>query len=370
MRALLVGPGFTLPGGIQYVGHLMAEALHRIHPSDLELDIVSLLDDGNCPLRIPVAEWSASKGTRRAFLRLLRHAIRRAPDVIVVNHVNLLPYLAVAATGLRTPPVAVIMHGIEAWRPMNAARRFGLRRVTCMIYVSDFTRRRSVEVNPVLKRVPARVCHHGLLTETARSANETGQTTPARSAPFVLMIGRMASGEQYKGYEEMIRAWPEIRRHRPELELVLVGGGDDKPRLESIARDISGVSFAGQVSDADRDYYMSACEAFALPSRGEGFGLVYLEAMKAGKPVIAGSLDAGAEVIVDGATGRAIDPRVEQNVVSAVLEVTSESGSQMGRAGQQRFLEEFTFESYANRFCAIVQELLTAPARLRESVIR
>ncbi len=108
------------------------------------------------------------------------------------------------------------------------------------------------------------------------------------------MIGRMSSGEQYKGYEEMIRCWPLVERIRPDLRLILVGSGDDRPRLEALARNTSqSIDFVGQVSDPERDRLIRECAAFALPSRGEGFGLVYLEAMKVKKPVIAGSWTLG-----------------------------------------------------------------------------
>ena len=319
----------------------------------MSLEVASLLDGPTSCLKTPVEHWSGAGGNRFQFLRNLRRHLRSSPDLILLNHVHQLPFLGLAASGLSTKEVAVILHGIEAWRPLSKTRRFGLSRVTRMIYVSDFTRRRAIEASPQLAGIKGLVCHHGLLPENgSTSVKPISDRSPA---PFVLMIGRMSSQEQYKGYEEVIRAWGKVRAIRPQLELILVGDGDDRGRLEEIAAGSEGVRFTGQVSDAERDRLIHESVAFALPSRGEGFGLVYLEAMRAGKPVVAGSLDAGAEVIVDGVTGRAVDPREEAQLVTVLADVTSEAGPRMGQAGRQRYLENFTFESYASRLRTVIE---------------
>ncbi len=355
MKALIVGPAFALPGGIQYVGQLMAAAFGAAYGQAFELDIVSLHDGVRPEFTGPVRHWSGAGGRRGQFIKALRQALRRRPQVVLLNHVNLLPLLSLAAIGLRTGPTAVVMHGVEAWKPLSRVRRIGLGRVTSVIYVSAVTQRKATDANPALRSIPGCVCHHGLLPEPS-VAESSGDGLAA--APFVLMIGRMSAGEQYKGYEELIRAWPEVRRHRPELELVLVGDGDDRPRLETLAGSGLGVRFLGQVNDVERDRLLKACAAFALPSRGEGFGLVYLEAMKAGKPVIAGLHDAGAEVMIDGVTGRAVDAGDLESVIRAVVEVCSDVGAAMGSAGQKRYSEMFTFAAYTKRFHRAIEEII------------
>lgn len=354
MKALIIAPAFALPGGVQYVGHLMAEAISAAYGNAAAIDIVSLHDGDEPKLRTAVANWDGASGRRGRCVAAIRRAMRRRPDVVLVNHLNLLPLLSVASLGLQVGPAGLVVHGIEAWRPLSRLRQIGLRRITSVIYVSEFTRQRSREMNPIFTKIPAQVCHHALLPNQQISGRSSFSTT---SAPFVLMIGRMSAGERYKGYEEMIRAWPAVRRQRPQLELVLVGGGDDRPRLEALAQGIPGVRFAGQVNDAERDRLVEECVAFALPSRGEGFGLVYLEAMKAGKPVIAGLHDAGAEVMIDGVTGRGVDAADLDSVVSAVIEVSSEIGAAMGIEGRKRYSDNFTFTSYTERFHRAIEEI-------------
>jgi hypothetical protein len=199
MRILLVGPGFALPGGIQYVGHLLAEGLTSLYGAELRLEVASFLDGPDSCLAVPVDIWSGCRGNRVRFVRRLRSHLRRAPDLIVVNHVHQLPYVSLAATGLRTKQLAVVLHGIEAWRPLSSLRRMGLGRVSRLVFVSGFTQRRALEATPELAYVPGVVCHHGLLPEREPATPESG-TGSGGGQPFVLMIGRMSSEEQYKGH--------------------------------------------------------------------------------------------------------------------------------------------------------------------------
>lgn len=93
-----------------------------------------------------------------------------------------------------------------------------------------------------------------------------------------------------------------------------------------------------------------AVQCFCLPSRGEGFGLVYLEAMRAEKPVLTSRQDAGAELIVDGVTGRAVDPMNTEQLLQGILEITAPRAEAMGRAGCQRFQEQYCYERFLHRF--------------------
>jgi phosphatidylinositol alpha-1,6-mannosyltransferase len=172
------------------------------------------------------------------------------------------------------------------------------------------------------------------------------------------MIGRMAQSERYKGQEEMIRVWPAVERARPGMRLVLIGDGDDRMRLESLAREIgANVEFLGRVDNEVRDAYLAGCCCFCLPSRGEGFGLVYLEAMRAGKPVLASCRDAGGEVVVDGVTGRAVDPTKPDDLLQGILDVSGPRAEEMGRASYQRFQENFRYERFLERFVECVRSV-------------
>jgi phosphatidylinositol alpha-1,6-mannosyltransferase len=256
-----------------------------------------------------------------------------------------------------------MVYGIDGWSPVSGLRRRGLRGAGRLLYISEYTRQRSQEANPWLSAVPSEVCHLGLLPDApCHTPDESALPGDIRSlarVPFALMIGRILSQERYKGHEELIRVWPEVQRRRPGLRLVLVGEGSDRARLENLARQLrADAHFLGAVDEPVRDWLLHHCRCFCMPSRGEGFGLVYLEAMRAGKPVLAGDADAAREVVVDGVTGRTVDAACPTDLLDGILDVCGAQADHFGRAGRQRYLECFTYERFVRRFGAHVRGLL------------
>ncbi len=357
MRVLLVTTDLTGLGGVQYAGRVLARVLRDVAGPAGEL-VVASLRDGVADLRAALADCRVYGGTGsrvRTGLTIFRLLRRESWDLVVVGHLNLAS-LVLAAGSARRLPLLAFIHGTDGWEPVGGLRRRGLRRAGRILFHSQHTRERSQAANPWLKDMPSAVCPLALMETDA------GPAPPRRiDGSYALAIGRMAAAERYKGYEEMIRVWPAVQRERPGLRLVLVGDGDDRPRLEQIARDVrADVQFTGRVDDAARDAYLQACRCFCLPSRGEGFGLVYLEAMRAGKPVLTSNCDSGREVIADGETGRAVDPQAPDELLRGILDVSGPRAEEMGRAGLARFRERFTYERYRERLAGHVEAVRLA----------
>jgi glycosyltransferase involved in cell wall biosynthesis len=254
---------------------------------------------------------------------------------------------------MQLPPTIAFIYSLEAWKPITGLRRRGLMRTNKLLFISDHSRTKSHAANPWLASRPSEILHLGLLPE-----ENTPQGTAAGES-FVLSIGRISANEGYKGFEELIRVWPAIEKVRPGLRLVLIGDGDDRPRLERVAATANAnVQFLGAVDDVTRDAYLRDCRCFCLPARGEGFGLVYLEAMRAGKAVLAGSTDAGREIVVDGVTGRTADPANSEGLVQAILDVSGGDSTSMGQAGRERYLRHFSYPRFLERFCGQIRELV------------
>jgi phosphatidylinositol alpha-1,6-mannosyltransferase len=99
----------------------------------------------------------------------------------------------------------------------------------------------------------------------------------------------MSADERYKGHDQILDAWPVVRSRIPDARLVIVGDGDDAPRLRAKAASLglaASVLFTGFVTEAQLAALYQKASVFAMPSREEGFGLVYLEAMARGVPCI------------------------------------------------------------------------------------
>lgn len=367
MRILFLTTEIGGHGGIQYAGRLFVRAMGDVFPG-CSVTVVSILDpSGALETASGTYEIRGGAGSRFQAARIGYSELRRSDwDLVVLGHVNLAPLLL-----LHRPvsvPVTGWIYGVEAWHPLSATRRRGLQRLDQVLYISRHTQQAAWQANRWLPWVPAAVCHLGLAAETG--TRKSGGT-PLVEGEFALMIGRMASGERYKGHEEMIRVWPRLADVLPDLPLVVVGNGDDRARLEYLARELrADVRFVGAVDDAARDACLAACRAFCLPSRGEGFGLVYLEAMRQGKPVLAGSGDAGPEVVVDHVTGRTVDPTTEDELLGGLVEVLGPKAELMGQAGRERFQEEFSYQAFVERLAKHYRGLIEGPGRPAEASLR
>jgi glycosyltransferase involved in cell wall biosynthesis len=142
--------------------------------------------------------------------------------------------------------------------------------------------------------------------------------------PVILTVGRLESSERYKGYDQIIKALPAIRREAPDARYMLVGKGADRPRIERLIAEVGvqeAVILAGFVPDDELAEYYNLCDIFAMPSRGEGFGIVYLEALACGKPVLAGNKDGSRDAIWDGELGLLVDPDDTAKIATEIIRV-------------------------------------------------
>jgi phosphatidylinositol alpha-1,6-mannosyltransferase len=178
----------------------------------------------------------------------------------------------------------------------------------------------------------------------------------------ILTVGRWATNERYKGMDTLISALPRLLHEWTDLELVIVGEGDDQGWLEQIA-DGCGVRrrvhFMSGLSPAELSACYAACEIFALPSRAEGFGLVYLEAMARGKPVIGGAHGGAPEVIDDGKTGYLVPHGDVPQLATSIEALLADPAMarEMGARGRERVTRDFRFNAFAKSLKKILREL-------------
>src|SRR6185295_10340629 len=181
---------------------------------------------------------------------------------------------------------------------------------------------------------------------------------------FLLLVARMASGERYKGHDQILEALPGLLATHSGARLVVAGDGDDRARLEAKAASLGlgdAVVFTGFVSEATLAELYRRCAAFVMPSRGEGFGLVYLEAMRAARPVLATRGSAAEEIVRHGETGLLVDPddRPELTAALSLLLGDSERARRMGEAGHTRWQQEFGIERFRERLRPLLERLVT-----------
>jgi phosphatidyl-myo-inositol dimannoside synthase len=175
-------------------------------------------------------------------------------------------------------------------------------------------------------------------------------------APILLTIGRL---QRRKGQDMVIRALPLVRNNYPDIRYLIVGNGEELEFLRQIAKEEGvqdSVIFTGQISDEERRAFYAACDIFVMPNRQvgadiEGFGIVFLEAGAAGKPVIGGRSGGTGEAIQEGITGVRVDGENREEIAAAIIDLLRDPKKMMcmGERGKQWVETEFTWRSVVER---------------------
>lgn len=345
-------------GGVEMVNRLVLAAASQ---AGLRGSVVALRDR---PGAAWTEAWPHSRCAAGSWTRFVVGAWSRRSDaansVVFVTHVGLAP---VGRLLKRSGPttLVVFVHGVEAWRTLPMRTTWGLRGCDLIVTNSRHTLERFLEHSPTLRTLPARVCYLPArpLVGAPAVRHEAG---PGR--PRVLIVGRMEGRGLLKGQRELIAIWPRVLAEFPTASLCIVGDGAGRAEFERLAhthRVVDSLTFTGTVSDAELDVLYSTSDVFAMPSRGEGFGFVFAEAMAHGLPCIASRLDAGAEVVVDGETGLVVDPGQPVVLLGALRTLLADSAlrARMGEAGRRRAVELFSLDRFNRTIQAVLAGLET-----------
>jgi glycosyltransferase involved in cell wall biosynthesis len=359
VRSMIVGlfPDLLPNGGVQMAGRQTSAVLIRIaRERDLPSRILSLNDPkGMHEAQVGSIRFQF-KGFGRSKFAFILEALRTADKglrLVVVGH----PNLAVPAMAMRSRNrrfcLLVLSHGIEVWNPLSRLRHASLLRAECVLAPSHYTAQKLKQIQG-LPEHNIRVLPWGLdpafleLTESAARVPLPGSIPKTR---YILGVGRWSSVERYKGFDTLIQAMPGLLKVVEDLSLVLVGDGDDRPFLEKLASELGVAGHVYFVSGLCRQGLISAyahADVFALPSNGEGFGLVFLEAMALGKPVVGGNHGGIPDIIEDGVTGFLVPHGdVTQLAERVALLLTHPSlAADIARRGRERVLQHFRFENF------------------------
>ena len=342
-RVALAAVNLSAEGdGVAYAARLIRSALVELGAGVVPVELARRSRSG------------MSRAEQLRFLGRLTSAEAGGADWAFFTHLG----LARAQRWVPRPwrrPHAVFLHGIEVWNAdLEPDRRRALRTAKLRIANSEYTARRVAAVHP--DAGPIFACPLALhpADSVSRTADASHPLLAMLGDRSVVIIGRMDASERYKGHDELIDCWPDVLAAVPDARLVIAGTGNDRGRLIRKAEDArlgDRVIFPGFVENDLRDALMARASVFAMPSRGEGFGIVYLQAMRAGKPCIGSTADAAGDVIVDGETGWLVDPADRRALASAVVSLLEDEAARrrMGEAGRRRFEREFTFDRFRDR---------------------
>lgn len=377
MRIDVWVPDFSgATGGIQTFSYFLVHGLKDSFPN---AEVTVFAKNDRCVP--PAAEmkvarfhatgtWPARQRTAAFTFALVTNTVRRRPDLIIIAHINfvLVAYLLQKFLGI---PYVAIGHGVEVWKQPNYPVTPALRNASKVLVVSSFTRARMSEA------LGLSIDRIGLLPNTFDPSNFIIGPKPRfllkryglrPDQPVILTIARLASAERYKGYDQVLRALVSVRERFPDVCYILGGRGQDRSRVLSLISKLgltNNVILAGYIRDEELPAHYNLCDVFAMPSKGEGFGIVFLEALACGKPVIAGNKDGSSDALLNGKLGVLVDPDDSSQLADAITDILSHDHPLKILEEPNRLREEIV-EAYGyERFVARLKELLGAMSQER-----
>jgi glycosyltransferase involved in cell wall biosynthesis len=288
-----------------------------------------------------------------AFLRIAGYLGRLRPGILHTHlvHADVYGQLTGALTGI---PVRVsTKHGFNEFRE-NRGFALGDRAIASLahthIAISHGLARYLEEVEG-FDGSSFEIVHYGIEPDGVPRVY-------AADEPRLLCVGRLIP---IKGHIVLLRAFAQARRQVPSLRLDIAGRGPLEPALRALTKELGiedAVRFLGYVAPIQRAIEDAA--AVVVPSMGEGFGMVALEAMERARPVVAAEIGGLGELVEDGVTGYLVPPGEAEPLADAIVAVASNlpRAAAMGEAGRRRALEEFLQDRCTDRTEALYQQAL------------
>lgn len=370
MRILfLVTDRSNSKGGIQVFNNHLIGALVELGNS---LSVVSINDseslDNSKYLFMPCGRYGYFK--KIAFIiNTLRQVFSFKPDLLLCGHINLSAFCMLLRTIFKLP-YFTITHGIEAWQT-RGFKRLGLKHSLKILSVSRFTK------NKILKQLPNFTEKDILILPNTFDVEKFKPQPKLQHLmdrlnikpddKILLTIARLSKQEKYKGYDLVAMVMKEIVKEIPNAKYILVGSGDDEERIKTLIRDnnLQGkVILTGFIPHEEIVDYYNLCDVFVMPSQGEGFGIVFLEALACGKPVIAGNIDGSPEAVLNGELGFLVDPHNTSEIKAAIIKILKREVPQRLLDSlylRQRVLDFFSFNKFKEQVSEIFSSDIISP---------
>ncbi len=330
LKVLLVAADVNRVGGIEQYNRNVAAGIHE---AGADLRLVELKD--------------ISLRSKAGFvLRVAREALRWRPDVIWCAHLNFSPAIYALKRLLRRRYL-VALYGIETIEIREFLQARAVASADLLVPISHYT------ASNVLSQLPAVRDRLLILPNSVDGERFTIRPRPQHlvdrhglaGCRVILTVARLNIHE-HKGYDRVIDALPLVIKEVPEARHVLVGGGEDPRVQQAIERHglHDHVVLAGAVSASELVDYYNLCDVYAMPSRFEGFAIVFLEALACGKPVVASHGYGCREALLDGQLGITVDPDSREEIAAALVRLLKDPPAHLTDPLR---LRERTLENYA-----------------------
>lgn len=361
----IVLSSFSATGGIEKFNRAFMKALVQLEQVlAVKTSFAGMYDAGSDDEYVPAKKFRAFNGKRivcvvQSILQSL------STDELIIGHMNLamigVIYKLIRPKGTLT----VICHGIEVFEPVTGLQKQLLQKADRILAVSHYTKQQLIEQQGMAAEkitvFPNTIDPFFQLPGTFEKPHYLKKRyNITDDEKIIFTLTRLKSEEGYKGYDKLITALQLYKQKGIAFKYILAGKADDKEqqRMQVLIQQHGleqNVIMTGFIPDEEvTDHYLLA-DVFAMPSKGEGFGIVYLEAMACGLPVIAGNKDGSTEALQFGKLGTLIDPDSTEELFHALEFVLKKNEVPRAKELQQQVTQLFSFDQFQNRLQQIIK---------------
>jgi len=345
--------------GSQYgIAQYNRDFLSALTSMNGETSIVVLTRAGNPNQETPPAriQWKGAYKSKWRYVlaTLYTFLTEKNFDLIFCGHLHLAPLAAFLST-LTNVPFWLQLYGVDAWDNRSILRRWAAKKASLVIAISRYTRRQFLAWSGVSpEKVRILPCTVDERFQPGPKPDYLLERYRLAGKKVLLTVSRLSSRENYKGQDQMIHLLPELLRKYPNLVYIIAGDGDDRPRLEKLAREKTldgSVRFIGQVKESELPDVYRMADLFVMPSTGEGFGITFLEAACCKIPVIGGKTDGSMDALREGRIGKVVDPGNPEELARAIED------SLNSRGPSQEEVEIFSRGRFSHHVTELVKRL-------------
>jgi phosphatidylinositol alpha-1,6-mannosyltransferase len=357
----LILSAFKFTGGLEKFNRAFMKALDDISlEQHFELFVKSSHDTMPDEKYIAKEKFKGYTGNKLKFaINCLSEAGKI--DTVFVGHINLAPVAVLLK--LLNPKIKLILigHGIEIWQKQKLFKKLLLKWSDKILAVSNFTKKQIVNNNGIAADkiiiFPNTLDPYFKLPQNYSKPDYLlKRYNIDRKTKIILTITRITKYEGYKGYDQILNALPSVIKEVPDIKYILGGKYDviEEKRLKEKVKSLGlekHFILTGFIKEEElTDHYLLA-DVFILPSKGEGFGIVFIEAAACGVPVIAGNQDGSVDALINGKLGKLINPDDIEEITKSIVALLSESKLKSNKD----VTANFGFNRFKDKLCSIVK---------------
>ncbi len=357
---------FAATGGIEKVCRVAGKALYEWSiTNNSRVEIYSMYDKNRDGYNNKYFPNEIFRGFNEDKIKFILSSIwnSRNTNTVIISHINLLIVGWLIKLLMPQKRIILFAHGIEVWGKLNRFRRITIKSCDLIIPVSQFTSQKLTELNQ-LDTNKCKVLNNCLdpflpLGKEFKHHDALRHKYGFKKDDIILFtLTRLSSKERYKGYDKVIQAMDRLKTKYSNIKYLIAGSYDSEEikYINNLSRDLGlfkDIVITGFINEDDLVAHFSMANIYVMPSMKEGFGIVFIEAMYYGLPVIAGNKDGSVDALLNGELGTLVNPLNVNEIKNAIDSIIENKSIHV--PNRHKLISSFSYESYKHKFEKILE---------------